>query len=238
MEVDQSFIKRRMEALGIPSKAFLAEMCDMTRQHLNEILQYKGPQLQKAELGSLWEISQALECSINDLLIATPQDRSASRKTKATSVAGTLAFITAVGLSWFVLATWWELDRSSADWLLVMTSSSAVWFVVYGMFMRQWFLLTNLGTQAASVLFLIPGRPDFEAALWIVGAMLAGWVMYSALWTRMNWLNDGAVIHWQPAFNFTHWHQFKTLLPPHFGLMVLGAGLGGVAATYLERLAR
>ena len=238
MEMDRAFIKHRMEALAIPSYSYLAGLCDMTKQHLHEILNYKGEQITNAAFGSIWEIANALQCKVDDLIIATPEDARTSRGTKATSVAGTFAFITVVGLSWFVSATWWELDRSSADWLLVMTGSSAVWFLVYGVFMRQWSLLTNLATQMTSVVFLLPGRPDLESAMWVLGVLLASYIMYSALWTRLNWLNAGSVVHWQPAFNFTHAHQFRTLLPPHFGLMILGAGLGGVAATFLERLAR
>ena len=234
MHVDKVFVKHRMEALGIPTYSYLAEMCDMTRQHLHEILHYKGEQITNAAFGSMWEIAQALECKVDDLIIATPQDRRMSRKAKAASVAGTLAFLCAAGLSWFVSATWWTLDRSAADWLLVLTSSSALWFVVYGVFMRQWFLMTNLATQTTSVLFLLPGRIDLESALWLIGALLSAWIMYSALWTRLNWLNDGDSIHWQPTFAFTHLHQFRTLLPPHFGRLIVGALLGGFLATVLE----
>ena len=179
LRVNKEFVRKRREELGMSTDTQLAERCGMTRQNLWRTLNYEGANLENANLGSFVYLAEALECKIDDLVISSPTDNTARRKKSASKVAGVASCIAAVAASWFVSATWYTLDRSVVDWALVFTSSSALWFVVFGVLSRQWFLLTNLGTQATSVLFLLPGRPDIGAAHWMMGALLVGIVCYS-----------------------------------------------------------
>ena len=238
LRVNKEFVRKRREELGMSTDTQLAERCGMTRQNLWRTLNYEGASLVKADLGSFIYLAEALECKIDDLVISSPTDNTARRKKSASRVAGVASCIAAVAASWFVSATWYTLDRSVVDWALVFTSSSTLWFVVFGVLSRQWFLLTNVGTLATSGLFLLPGRPDIGAAHWMMGALLVGTVCYSALWTRLNWLYNGGVVHWQPAFAFTRLSQLRSLLPQHFGVMATSVILGGLAASILEWAAR
>ena len=234
LRVNKEFVRKRREELGMSTDTQLAERCGMQRQNLYRTLNYEGSNLENADLGSFIYLAEALECKIDDLVISSPADNTARRKKSASRVAGVVSCIAAVAASWFVSATWYAMDRSVVDWVLVLTSSSALWFVVFGVLSRQWFLLTNLGTQVTSVLFLLPGRPDIGAAHWMMGALLVGTICYSALWTQLNWRYNGVVVHWQPSFAFTRLSQLKTLLPPYFGTMAASVILGGMAASILE----
>ena len=238
VRIDKDFVRRRREELGIASDSQLAERCDMTRQNLWRVLNYEGSTLESADFGSLWYIAQALECAVDDLVVSGPGDSRAQRKAAASKAAGAVSCLAAVAISWFVSATWYTLDRTPADWALVFASSSAIWFVVYGVVMRQWFLVTNLATHSTAMLFLLPGRLELGHAVWLLAGVLGAYVAYSGLWVRMNWFYDGGVVHWQPAFAFDRWSQLQTLLPPNFGVMAIGVILGGLAASILEWAAR
>ncbi len=238
VRVNKEYVRQRREELGIPSDAQLAERCDMTRQNLSRVLHYEGSSLEQADFGSLFYIAQALRCKVDDLVIAEIVDDRTKRKNTAAKLAAAASCIAAVATSWFVTATWLLLDRSVVDWSFAFTSSSAVWFVVYGVLMRQWFLLTNLATQSGSALLLLPGRPDMGPAIWPIAAILTALIMYSAMWTRLNWSYNGGVVQWQPSIAFTRLSQLQTLLPPHFGTMAAGVILGGMAASILEWAAK
>ena len=114
----------------------LAERCGMQRQNLYRTLNYEGANLENADLGSFIYLAKALECKIDDLVISSSTDNTVRRKKSASKIAGVASCIAAVAASWFVSATWYTLDRSVVDWALVFTSSSALWFVVFGVLSR------------------------------------------------------------------------------------------------------
>ena len=98
--------------------------------------QLRGGQSRERRPGSFIYLAKALECKIDDLVISSSTDNTVRRKKSASKIAGVASCIAAVAASWFVSATWYTLDRSVVDWALVFTSSSALWFVVFGVLSR------------------------------------------------------------------------------------------------------
>ena len=69
VRLNLEFIESRLERMGIPSRARLAQMCGLTPQHLHEVLHSDGPRLRRTAIGTLWEISMALRCMVEDLIV-------------------------------------------------------------------------------------------------------------------------------------------------------------------------
>lgn len=80
MRLNIEFIETRMQRRGIRSRAELAEVCGITRQHFHQIVHAGSHRLQRTAFGTYWEIAATLDCDVEDLLVMeTVSERSRRR---------------------------------------------------------------------------------------------------------------------------------------------------------------